>query len=67
MRTGARKPDEPKIIGASTAASILGVNQTNLRPIPGLPEPYDKDRATTMWREDEIRAFARKRARARAA
>jgi hypothetical protein len=28
----------------------------------GLPEPYDKIRATTLWREDEMRAYAAQRA-----
>jgi hypothetical protein len=49
-------------MGAIEAAEALGVRQPNLRVLHGLPEPYDKVRATTLWRADEIRELARRRA-----
>jgi hypothetical protein len=62
MRTGARYPSEPELMGAKEAAEALGVGQTNLRVVSGLPEPYDSVGATTLWRADEIRALARQKA-----
>lgn len=56
-----RTPDEPELVGAFEAAELLGVRQTNLRVVRGLPEPYDRIRATTLYRADEIRALAWKR------
>jgi len=56
-----RTPDEPKLVGAIEAAELLGVRQTNLRVVRGLPEPYQKLRSGTLYREDEIRALAWKR------
>jgi hypothetical protein len=53
-----RTPDEPKLVGAIEAAELLGVRQTNLRVVRGLPEPYQKLRSGTLYREDEIRALA---------
>jgi hypothetical protein len=61
MRTGARYPSEPELMGAKEAAEALGVGQTNLRVVSGLPEPYDSVGATTLWRADEIRELARQR------
>jgi hypothetical protein len=58
---GARRPGEPELMGAKEAAQALGVGQTNLRVLPGLPEPYDKVGATTWWRADEITELAQKR------
>lgn len=60
-KTGPRKPNEPELMGAADAAECLGVKQPNLRTLRGLPEPYDKVRATTLWRADEIREFAASR------
>jgi len=62
---GARKPDEPKLMGAREAAEHLGVHQTNLRVVKGLPEPYAKVAATTLYRASDIHslAFARRKAR----
>jgi hypothetical protein len=60
---GRRKAGEPRVIGAKEAAEILGVKQTNIRTVRGLPEPYDQVAATTLWRESEIKAFARQRNR----
>lgn len=62
--TGPRRAGEPRLLGAREAAEVLGVSQTNLRVVRGLPEPYDKIRATTLWRADDIEALARKRRRA---
>ena len=53
-----RRPDEPELMGAHEAAETLGIWQTNLRKVSGLPKPYQKIRATTLWRAQEIRAFA---------
>jgi hypothetical protein len=63
MKKGPRKASEPELVGAADAAAILGVHQQNLRRQVGLPEPYDTVRATTLWRADEIRAFAAMRAK----
>jgi hypothetical protein len=59
---GPRRPSEPELMGAKEAAETLGVGQTNLRVLPDLPEPYDKVGATTLWRADEVRDLAAKRA-----
>lgn len=61
-RRGPRKTGEPELVGAKEAAAILGVKQPNLRTLRGLPEPYDKAAATTLWRKDEVEAFAAERA-----
>jgi hypothetical protein len=60
-KKGARQRGEPKLIGAKEAAEICGVRQPNLRTQSGLPEPYDTCAATTLWREDEMRAYAARR------
>lgn len=60
-----RRPYEPELMGAAEAAITLGVEQTNVRTVAGgLPEPYQKIKATTLWRADEIRALAAERGRA---
>lgn len=61
MKKGARKSNEPELFGAAEAAAALGVRQPNLRTVSGLPEPYAKVRATTLWRATEITTLARKR------
>jgi hypothetical protein len=48
-------------MGAIEAAEAIGVRQVNLRATAGLPEPYQRVRATTLWRADEIRQFAAER------
>lgn len=60
-----RRPDEPELMGAQEAALTLGVAQTNLRTVAGLPTPYDKLAATTLWRADEIRSLAWKKHQAK--
>ncbi len=52
-------------MGAKEAAGHLGVHQTNLRIVKGLPEPYAKVAATTLYRASDIHAlaFARREAR----
>lgn len=60
-----RKLDEPELMGAREASLTLGVEQTNLRTVSGLPAPYAKIAATTLWRADEIRLLAWKRAKAK--
>jgi hypothetical protein len=59
IRTGRRRPGEPELLGAREAADMLGKSQTNLRTLKGLPEPYDKVRATTLWRKSDIERFAK--------
>jgi hypothetical protein len=59
IRSGRRRPGEPELLGARDAAEILGVAQTNLRTLKGLPEPYDKVSATTLWRKSDIERFAK--------
>jgi hypothetical protein len=58
MPKGARKPKEPEVMGAAEASVTLGVTQNNLRTVAGLPDPYDKIRASTLYRADEIRELA---------
>ena len=61
-----RRADEPRVYGAKEAAAALGVRQTNLRAVVGLPEPYQKLRASTLWRADVIDGFAAERRERRA-
>jgi hypothetical protein len=61
-----RQKHEPELMGAREAARTLGCRQTNLRAQVGLPEPYQKVAATTLWRADEIKAFAARRIAVRA-
>ena len=65
--TGPRMFGEPELWGAIESAECLGVSQPNLRTVKGLPEPYDKVRATTLWRADEVRRLAAERASRKAA
>jgi hypothetical protein len=60
-RSGPRRPSEPELWGAAECCECLGVLGQNLRTLAGLPEPYDKIRASTLWRADEIREFAQER------
>ena len=53
-----RQAHEPEIWGAAEAALHLGVQQQNLRTVSGLPDPYGKIKAGTLWRADDIKAFA---------
>jgi hypothetical protein len=50
-----------EMMGAAEVAEVLGVSQTNIRRIPGLPPPAQKIKAGSLWRADEIRAFALQR------
>jgi hypothetical protein len=52
---------EPEVMGAAEAARTLGVAQSNLRKVVGLPDPYQRLRSGTLWRADEIRALAWRR------
>jgi hypothetical protein len=53
---------ELDVMGAAEAAEVLGVGQTNLRTVKGLPEPVGKIRASTLWRGAAIRRLAAQRA-----
>jgi hypothetical protein len=60
-KTGRRKANEPRLYGSGKAAQVIGVTQTNLRTLEGLPEPYDVKEnvgATSLYRADEIDKFA---------
>lgn len=61
----ARRKSEPELMGAAEAAEALGVRVSNLYTLAGLPTPYDRVRATALWRSKEIVAFAERRAEAR--
>jgi hypothetical protein len=60
-KTGARQRGEPELMGVKEAAETIGVRPSNLPQIAGLPEPYDKVAATTLYRAAEMRAFAKNR------
>jgi hypothetical protein len=57
MKTGPRRTNEPELMGVMEAADALGVRRSNLSQLVGLPEPYQKVKATKLYRADEIRAF----------
>jgi hypothetical protein len=68
---GARRHGEPRLYSSGDAAKVLGVRQTNVRPLLARAhiEPYDKVGATTLWRAEEVDTLAGRRliAAARAA
>jgi hypothetical protein len=51
----------PELMGATEVAQELGVKQTNMRKIPGLPEPCTVLIRGALWRADVIREFAAER------
>ena len=53
--------DERPLMGAMEAAQTLGVEQTNLRTLSGLPEPYQVLRMGSVWLADDIIKFRDKR------
>lgn len=61
MRRGPRKRGEPELMGLKEVAAECDVRTSNVHMLAGLPEPYDAVAATTLWRADEIREFARER------
>jgi hypothetical protein len=50
--------DRP-LMGATEAAAVLGVKQTNLRELSGLPEPFMKLACGTIWLSADIQRFKR--------
>lgn len=50
------------VMGAAEAAETLGVGQTNLRTVKGLPDPVGKIRSSTLWDGAAIRRLAAERA-----
>jgi len=56
-----RQFNEPELMGATEAAETLGVRQTNLRVLRGLPEPYQILAGGSFWRASEIRELAYQR------
>ena len=57
----------PDVMGAKEVAAELSVGVANLRAVARLPEPVTEVSATRLWDADEVRKFARERARKRAA
>jgi predicted DNA-binding transcriptional regulator AlpA len=53
--------DEP-ILGAREAAAVLGVSQSNLRELVGLPEPFQTLAMGNIWLRSDIEAFRDRRA-----
>jgi hypothetical protein len=62
-KKGARRRGEPRLYSSGDAANVLGVRQSNVRPLLARNsiEPYDKIGATTLWRADEVDALAARR------
>ena len=60
------KPKKPRLYGAAEAAGVLGVDQTNVRRLQGIPKPHAVLKSGTVWLADDIDAFAAER-RARVA
>jgi hypothetical protein len=58
VRKGPRKRSEPELVGAAEAAELCGTKPSNLGQLRGLPDQYDKIRATTLWRREEMEKFA---------
>lgn len=54
-------------MGAIEAAAVVGVAQSNLRPVPGLPTALQTLRCGSVWLSDEIEPFAGERKAAKAA
>lgn len=48
----------PDVMGAAEAARALGVKQSNLRVVGGLPSPITRLAATPLWNGAEIRRLA---------
>ena len=55
----------PDLYGAAEAAAALGVGQTNLRTVAGLPEPVAVLKCGSIWRAADIHDLAAKRAMGR--
>jgi hypothetical protein len=47
-----------EVWGSAEVARELGVAVTNLKCVAGLPEPFQKIRASRLWWADDIRPFA---------
>ena len=66
-RTAVDAAGHADVMGAKEVAAELGVGVANLRAVARLPEPVTEVSATRLWDADEVRKFARERARKRAA
>jgi hypothetical protein len=53
---------ERPLAGAAEASEILGVKQTNLRKLVGLPEPLQVLAMGSVWLREDIEEFADRRA-----
>jgi hypothetical protein len=55
------RPEDPEgsgpIMGASEAAEALGVKQSNLRDLAGLPDPFQVLRMGSVWLRDDVLEF----------
>jgi hypothetical protein len=47
----------PKMVGLKGASEILGVSNTNLKRLRGLPEPITQIDNKSVWLESDILAF----------
>jgi hypothetical protein len=65
MALGRVRQLAPDVMGAFEAAEALGVAQTNLRTVKGLPEPIGKLKATSLWDGAAIRELASERKQSR--
>lgn len=57
-------PIFPEYVGVGEAASILGVSRQRVHQLasrPGFPEPVLRLKATPVWRQADVRAFAAQR------
>jgi hypothetical protein len=52
-----RSKNEPEFLGAHEAAQLLGVRQSNLRKLVGLPTPYQDLLMGSLWKRSDIEDF----------
>jgi hypothetical protein len=53
------------VVGVYEAAQLLGVRTQNINMVVGLPAARQELKATRLWYEDEMVAFAKERQRRR--
>lgn len=53
----------PDLVGAAEFADLLGVLNSNLRRVSGLPKPIAMLKVGPVWDAEEAKAFARERER----
>lgn len=65
MASSAEGVHDGEVVGAAEVAEILGVHVQNLsgpNAVKGLPEPFQRVRATRLWWRKDIEEFAQQRA-----